>query len=54
MDFITSLPVVDGFNAIYTCEDKFSKYVRLIPCFVGEGSLSASECAKLFFTNVVR
>lgn len=54
MDFISGLPVCDGFNTIYTCIDKLSKFVRLIPCFKGEGELSAPECANLFFANVVR
>ena len=38
----------------FTCVDRLTKYCRLIPCFVGEGALSASLVAKLFFDNVVR
>ena len=26
----------------------------VIPCFKGEGALSAPECANLFFSNIVR
>lgn len=54
MDFITDLPNCGNFNAIFTCVDKFTKLVRLMPCFVGAGNLSAPEVAKLFFENVVR
>ena len=31
-----------------------AKYCRLIPCFVGEGALSASSVAKLFFDNIAK
>ena len=54
MDFITDLPLCNGSNAIFTCVDKLSKFVRLIPCFVGEGALSAPAVAALFFEHVVR
>ena len=53
MDFVTDLPLSAGYNAIYTCVDKLTKYVRLIPCFVGEGRLDAPAVADLFFDNVV-
>ena len=53
MDFITDLPVSDGFNAIFTCVDKLSKYVVLTPCTLGDGELSASRVADLFFQGVV-
>lgn len=39
---------------MYTCVDKLTKYVKLSPCFVGEGQLDAPAVADLFFTNVVR
>ena len=54
MDFISGLPSSQGYNTIYTCIDKFTKFVHLIPCFKGEGALSAPECANLFFSNIVR
>ena len=54
MDFITGLPDCDGFNAIYTCVDRLTKLVRLIPCKLGAGELSAAAVAKLFFNQVVR
>ena len=54
MDFITSLPTDRGYNAVFTCVDKLMKLVRLIPCFMGEGELSAEATARLFYENVVR
>ena len=53
MDFITDLPLSGGFNCIFTCVDKLTKYVVLTPCFMGEGQLSAVDVADLFFANVV-
>jgi len=46
MDFITDLPAVKGIdgsikNGLLVCIDKFSKFTRLIPVFVGEGDLTA-------------
>ena len=43
MDLITDLLLSRGFNAIYTCVNKFTKMVKLQPCFVGEGQLTAKE-----------
>ena len=28
--------------------------MHLIPCFKGKGALSASDCANLFFSNIIR
>ena len=53
MDFITDLPLCGGFNGIYTCVDKLTKFVKLIPVLFGEGTLSALEVAHLFFKHVV-
>ena len=52
MDFITDLPLSRGFNSIYTCVNEFTKTVKLQPCFVGEGLLTAKEVAKLFLNSV--
>ena len=41
MDFIKSLPEDQGCNTIFTCIDKLTKLVRLTPCHMGEGLLSA-------------
>ena len=54
MDFITELPPCGGFNGIYTCIDKVTKFVKLIPVSIKEGALSAPEVACLFFEHVVR
>ena len=54
MDFVTDLPPVEGFNAIFVCVDKFSKFTRIIPCSVGEGQLTAVEVAWLFFLHIIR
>ena len=54
MDFISGLPSSQDYGTIFTCIDKFTKFVRLIPCFKCEEALSAPECANLFFSNIVR
>ena len=53
MDFITDLPESNGYNCIFTCVEKLTKYVVTIPCKMGDGSLSASDVADLFFVHVV-
>ena len=53
MDFITYLPLFGGFNGIYTCVDKLTKFVKLIPVSIREGAVSAPEVACLFFKHVV-
>ena len=51
MDFITHLPVsTRGFDAIFSIVDRFSRLVRFIPC---SSSMSAVECAQLFFEHWV-
>ena len=37
-----------------TCIEGLLGYVCLIPCFMGEGELSAEHVAQLFFNSVVR
>ena len=54
MDFITDLPEFRGFNGIFTCVDKFSKYTRLVPVSIGNNVLTAPAVAKLFFENIVK
>ena len=46
------LPLDKGCNAILTVVDMLTKLVKLVPCFMGDGELSAP--AKLFFDNIVR
>lgn len=54
MDFITNLPESNGYNAIFTCVEKLTKLVRITPCSMGDGVLSAEEVARMFFDRVVR
>ena len=54
MDFISRLPSSQGNNTIYTCIDKFTKFMWVSRCFTGKGALSALECASLFFSYIVR
>ena len=53
MDFTTNLPPCGGFNGIYTFIDKLAKFVKFIPISIGEGALSATEVAQLFFEHIV-
>ena len=54
MDFVSGLTSSQVYSTIYTCIEKFTKFVSFIPCFKGEGALSTPECANLFFSNTVR
>ena len=51
---MTNLPLCNGCNAIMTCIEGVLGYMRLVPCFMGEGELSTEQVAHLFFKNVVR
>ena len=53
MEFITDLPLCGSFNGILTYMDKLTKWVKLIPVFVGEGWLTVSFVAHLFLNHVV-
>ena len=50
---MTNLPLYNGNNAVMTCIEGLLGKVRLIPCFMGEGELSAEHMAQLFFDSVV-
>ncbi|GMF21308.1 unnamed protein product [Phytophthora lilii] len=50
-DFITHLPVSDGFDAIMVVVDKLSKRPVSIPTHT---TATAEDIAKLFFNNVIR
>ena len=54
MDFMVDLPEVNSFNTLMVIVNKLGKLLRLVPCRVGEGQLTAPEVAKLFFENWVR
>ena len=51
MDLITGLPVSEGFDAIVTVVDRFSKMVHFIPA---KKTVTAQETADLFIRNVFR
>ena len=48
IDFISGLPS-QGCNTIYTCIDRFTKFIQLIPCFKAEGALNLSDYPNSFF-----
>ena len=54
MNIITYLPPCGGLNGVYTCVDKLTKLVKLIPVSIGEGALSDTEVARLFFKHVAQ
>ena len=35
MDFVTVLPEQNGYNCIFTCMDRLTRIVKLIPCCMG-------------------
>lgn len=45
-----SLPTSGGFDAIFTVVDRFSRFVKFIPC---NTTCSASDVADMFFRNWV-
>ena len=49
MDFITNLPNVDGYDAIATFVDMFTKQAHFAPC---SSSITATQLAQLFIDNV--
>ena len=53
MGFITDLTPCGGFNGLYTCVDKLTKFVKFIPISIREGALSAPEVAHFFFKHIL-
>ena len=53
MDFITDLPLTGSFNGMFTIVDKLIKWIKLIYMVIGEGELSMSSAAHLFFDHIV-
>ena len=53
MDFITGLALSELLNGMFTIVDKLTKWEKLIPMVVGEGELSASSAAHLFFSHIL-
>ena len=53
IDFMTKLPFSQGNNVIMTCIEGLVVFVRIVPCYMGEGELSAKQVAMLFFNTIV-
>ena len=51
MDFITKLPLSNGYDSVLVVVDRFSKMSHFVPCVE---SLNAESLCKLFFENIVR
>jgi len=51
MDFITGLPISNGFNSILVVVDRFSKMSHFIPCC---DTITAKELSLLFLQNIFR
>ena len=51
MDFITGLPMVDGYDAIATFVDCFTKQAHFIPC---SSKINAEQFARLYFSEIFR
>ena len=54
LTLFTDLPPARGFNCVLTVINCLTKFMRLIPCTMGEDKLSAAQVAKLLFENIVR
>ncbi len=54
MDFITSLPDSEGYNAICTVIDRLIKERHYIPCHWGDGQLLVEELVWIMIWNVFR
>lgn len=51
MDFVTHLPITnDGYDAIFSIIDRFSKFCMFIPI---KGTFSALDVANMFFSRWV-
>ena len=49
MDFVTGFPLSQGYNAIFVYVDCLTKYIKSIPCFMGEDLLRAEKVVFMFF-----
>ena len=49
VDLITGLPDSDGFDAILTCVDLYTKMVHAIPC---SSTITAEQLADLYFREI--
>ena len=53
MDFITNLSLSNVFNTLFNVANKHTLALHMMPCFVGEGQLTAPKVAKLLFNTIV-
>lgn len=54
MDFITGLPLSEGFNAICTLIDRLTKERHYVPCHWGDEGTSSEELVWILLWNVYR
>ena len=52
MDFITSLSLLEGYNAIIITVDRLTKERYYIPCFAGENGTSAKTTVDMLIKNI--
>ena len=50
MDFITYLPISEGFNLGLTIVDRFSKYITFFSC---KATCTALDLARIFYDHIV-
>ena len=50
MSLIIHLPTSDGFDAVFTILDRFSKYVTFIPC---KATYIAPDLVRIFYNHIV-
>ena len=50
MDLITHFPLANGFDAVFTIINRFSKYVTFVSCSTYSTAL---DLASLFYDNIV-
>jgi hypothetical protein len=51
MDFISGLPLADGYDSIATFVDTFTKQAHFVPC---TSKINAEELSRLYFNNVFK
>ena len=54
IDFITGLPLSNGYNAIMTTTDRLTKERHYIPCFAGDDGTSAESTVDMLIKEIFR